>query len=167
MALGFDTIGKKLFWSIGVPALLVTVGGMGHLWRQAQEAVHDTTRREALMLAEVVVTAYSVKEPPGAAAHHAARDFLVGARGVERIGTRQVDKLDRLARGQVHPPGFPLNSDPGVVGDLLPRAGERVEQRALARVGIADQRGGAQSRHSSATVIARFTACQHMILEYT
>ena len=41
------------------------------------------------------------------------------------------------------------------LADLLARPGQRIEQRALARVGIADQRGGAVAGHASgSTAIA-------------
>ena len=74
-----------------------------------------------------------------------AGHFLVGAGGVERVAAGQVDQLDRLAARQDQPPRLALDGDARIVGDLLPRAGQRVEQRALARIGIADQRGGAQA----------------------
>jgi len=54
-------------------------------------------------------------------------NFLVRARRFERIGTRQVDQLDRLAARQDQPPRLTLDSHARIVGDLLPRAGERIE----------------------------------------
>ncbi len=71
-------------------------------------------------------------------AHHdLAGHFLVGTRRVERIAARQVDQLHRFAGGEDHPARFALDRDAGIIGDLLARAGERVEQRALASIGIA------------------------------
>src|SRR5690606_28563831 len=86
------------------------------------------------------------------------RHFLVWTGRIESVASRQVDELDRFAGRQDHPPSLPLDRHTGVVGDLLPGAGQGVEQRALAGVGVTDERGGPQSAHSSFTVIAR--ACE-------
>nr|GFD59163.1 hypothetical protein [Tanacetum cinerariifolium] len=37
-------------------------------------------------------------------------------------------------------PGMALDGDPGIIADLLAGAGQGIEQRALAGIGIADQR---------------------------
>ena len=70
-----------------------------------------------------------------------------GLVGCEPVGAGQVGQLDRLAARQHQPPRLALDRDARIVGDLLARAGQRVEQRALAGVGIADQRGGAVAGH--------------------
>ena len=70
-----------------------------------------------------------------------ARHLFVRAGGVEAIAARQVDQFHRFAAGQDQAPRLSLDGDARIVGDLLARARQRVEQRALARVGIADQRG--------------------------
>src|SRR3546814_3782566 len=51
-----------------------------------------------------------------------------------------------------------LHRDAGIVAHLLPRAGERVEQRRLSCIGVADKRDAGQRLHlaesSSVTCIA-------------
>ena len=74
------------------------------------------------------------------AQHRVARDLLVRRAGAQRIGARQVDDLDRPAGGRREAPDLLLDRHAGIVGDLLAAAGEGVEQRRLAAVGIADQR---------------------------
>ena len=41
------------------------------------------------------------------------------------------------AIGKSEMAGFPFNRDAGIIGDLLPRAGQRIEQRTFARIGVA------------------------------
>ncbi len=53
MALKIDSIGKKLFWAVGLPALLVALAGVGVLWEWTAEAVRGQTANEALALARV------------------------------------------------------------------------------------------------------------------
>ena len=67
-----------------------------------------------------------------------AGDFLVGAAGLQRVGPRQVDDLDPLATvlKDTFGPGDRLA---GPVAGVLPQAGERVEDGALAGVGIAGE----------------------------
>ena len=72
--------------------------------------------------------------------HDVAGDLLVGASRAQAVGAGQVDHFDRAAVGQRQPARHALDGDAGIIADLLPRAGERVEQRALARIGIADER---------------------------
>jgi hypothetical protein len=81
-----------------------------------------------------------VREP---AEHDVARDLLVGAVRPQRIGARQIDHIDDAAARASEAAGLALDGDAGVVGDLLPAAGQRVEDRGLAAIRVADQ-GDAQ-----------------------
>ena len=83
--------------------------------------------------------------------HHLAGHFFIRAGRIESIGTRQVRQFDRLAIGKRQPPGLSLHSDARVIGDLLPRPSQRIEQCALAGIGVADQRGTAQFGHFRST----------------
>ena len=76
-----------------------------------------------------------------------AGHLFIGAGRGEAIGAGQIGQFNRFPRRQHQPPRLALDRDPGIVGDLLARAGQRVEQRAFASIGIADQRGGAESGH--------------------
>lgn len=49
--------------------------------------------------------------------------LLVGARGIETVGTGQIDQLDRFAARQRQPPRLPLHRDARIIGDLLACAG--------------------------------------------
>src|SRR5690606_7070063 len=87
--------------------------------------------------------------------HDLAGDFFVGARGIEGITARQVDQFDGLTARQDKSASPTLDRHTGIVGDFLPRAGQDVEQRALPRIRIADQRGGTKPAHDwSSTSIA-------------
>ena len=48
--------------SIALPALVFLVGGVGLFWRQADVAVRNATRDEAIGLAELIATSFSLKE---------------------------------------------------------------------------------------------------------
>ena len=75
-----------------------------------------------------------------AAQHDVARDLLVGRARAQGIGAGQVDHLDRPAGRRGERADLLLDRDAGIVGDLLAAAGQGVEQRGLAAVGIADER---------------------------
>ena len=80
------------------------------------------------------------------AEQHVARDGLVGRARGERIRAGQVDDRDGLAVLGVGRADLFLDGDPGIISDLLLQAGEGVEERALAAVGIAHQRIGGRAR---------------------
>lgn len=40
MTLGFDTVGRKLFWSVALPGLLAALLGVGYFWHEAEPVVH-------------------------------------------------------------------------------------------------------------------------------
>jgi diguanylate cyclase (GGDEF)-like protein len=53
MAFKIDSIGKKLFWAVGLPALLVALAGVGFFWEWTADAVRGQSGNEALALAKV------------------------------------------------------------------------------------------------------------------
>ncbi len=92
------------------------------------------------------------------AEQHVARHRLIGRGGVEAVGARQIEQLDRAAIGQRQPAGMTLDGDARIIADLLPRAGQRVEQGALAGIGIADERNQRRRVHGRGlTCIAEAT----------
>ena len=74
-----------------------------------------------------------------AAKEHIANNRLVGRTRRKRIGAGQIDDGDRAAVLRVSGAGLFLDSNARVVADLLPQAGERIEERTLAAVGVADE----------------------------
>jgi hypothetical protein len=80
------------------------------------------------------------------AAQHFHRHVLIGRAANQTVCARQIDDVHPSPVIELASAGFLFNGDAGVVGDLLPQAGERVEDRRLARVRIAGkrnrQRGG-------------------------
>lgn len=54
------TIGKKLLWAIGVPALIVSVAGVSFFWREASRAVETSLREEADAVAELVASSFTL-----------------------------------------------------------------------------------------------------------
>src|SRR3546814_13995984 len=62
-----------------------------------------------------------------AAEYDVARHRLVEARGGQAVGSGQVDQRQRAAVGEARVPCLALDGDPGIIGDLLPRASQGVE----------------------------------------
>ena len=83
------------------------------------------------------------------------RDLLVETGGREAVGAGQVEHADRCARGRDERAFLALDGDAGIVGDLLARAGQAIEECGLAAVGVADEgdaeRGGWHAVHPSRT----------------
>jgi len=75
------------------------------------------------------------------AGHDVARDGLIGTQGVQAVGARQVQHHHAPPSRRGHHPLLALDGDARVVGDLLAAAGEQVEQRGLAAIGVAQQGG--------------------------
>jgi hypothetical protein len=74
------------------------------------------------------------------AGQHIAGHPLVGRARMQTVSTRQIEHPHHLA-GAVEQASFlAFDRHPGIVGNLLPAAGQQVEQRGLATVRIADQR---------------------------
>ena len=68
------------------------------------------------------------------------RDGLVKAGRVQAVGARQIEDADRAAGGGRKYAFLALDGHAGIVGHLLAAAGQAVEQRGLAAVGITYQR---------------------------
>ncbi|MGA9525442.1 MAG: diguanylate cyclase [Myxococcaceae bacterium] len=49
-----------MFWAIGVPGLLVALVGVGLFWKQADEAVTESSHEESLALADLISTTFSL-----------------------------------------------------------------------------------------------------------
>ena len=75
----------------------------------------------------------------GAAEHDVAGDLLVGAAAAQRIGAGQVDQRHLASARRDERAFLALHRDARIVRDLLPAAGQRIEQRGLAAVRRADQ----------------------------
>ena len=85
------------------------------------------------------------------AEHDIARDRFVEARGFEAVGAGQIEHaVSAAADGADEAAFLALDGDAGVVRDLLAAAGQPVEQRGLAAVGIADQREAEAVRRAGA-----------------
>ncbi len=65
MALGANTVGKKLFWAIALPALLVAMAGVVFFWSQTDRAVRASTQDEADALAELISTTFTLTGSSG------------------------------------------------------------------------------------------------------
>src|SRR3546814_2177991 len=73
------------------------------------------------------------------------------AGGAEAVAAGQVDQRQRPTIGEAGMASLAFDGDARIVGDLLPRAGQRVEQARFAGVGIADERdGGDRAGHAAA-----------------
>ena len=67
-----------------------------------------------------------------------ASDRFVRTRRIEAVGARKIDQLPGPTVSESQPTGMPLDGDARIIADFLARAGQRVEQRALAGIGAAD-----------------------------
>ncbi len=76
MALGLDTVGRKLLWSVALPGLLAAVLGIGYFWRGARQAAQDATRNEALVLTEFIGTHFRLPTPQGKPPHASVAELL-------------------------------------------------------------------------------------------
>ena len=100
---------------------------------------------------------HGVGADAGAPEHGVDGDLFVLRPRAEAVGAGQVDQVDRADAVELDHLGRARDGHAGVVADLDVGAGERVEERGLARVGIAgDQdhrpRGG---RHPGAFGLGR------------
>ena len=71
-----------------------------------------------------------------AAEQDIAGDRLVGRTRRQRIRTGQIDDRHRLAVLRIGRADFLFDRDAGVIADFLFQSGERIEERALATIGI-------------------------------
>jgi diguanylate cyclase (GGDEF)-like protein len=76
MALGLDTVGRKLLWSVALPGLLAALLGVGYFWREARLAARDTAHDEALVLAEFVDSTFRLPPSEDAPAHSPLAQLL-------------------------------------------------------------------------------------------
>src|SRR5690349_14576496 len=81
----------------------------------------------------------------------AAQDFhgakFIGRSADEAVRAGQVDDVGPGAIGQLASSGFLFDGDARVVGDFLAKAGESVEERGFAGVGIAGEGNGQRARY--------------------
>ena len=129
--------------TLGVELEPVAPGEIDHVERDDRRQPElDQLQRETQMIVEVRRVEHDDQGVGLALAllpaeQHVAGDRLVGACRIEAVGAGQVDQLDRAAVGERQPARMPLDRHAGIIGDLLPGAGQRVEQRALAGIGAA------------------------------
>ena len=134
----------------------VALGKIEHVERDHdRQTERDQLEREAEMIVEVRRVDHhdqGVGQPLAGlrTGDEVARHALVGARGFEAIGAGQVDQIDDAAIGERQLARMALDRDAGIIANLLPGAGQRVEQRALAGIRIADQRHQRRSGHLTA-----------------
>ena len=76
MALGPHTVGRKLLWSIALPAVIVAFLGASYFWRETRRAVQDEAHREALALAEFVASTFTLPQAERAHPHSAVAEVL-------------------------------------------------------------------------------------------
>jgi hypothetical protein len=93
------------------------------------------------------------------AQHDVACDLLIRGPRAQGIGAGQIDHVDRAARRRRERADLLLDRDARIVGDLLAAAGQGVEQRGLAAVGITDERddrrGDDGGAHGAVTAVTR------------
>jgi hypothetical protein len=87
--------------------------------------------------------------------------LLIRAGGMQAIGTGQVGEFNVFAQGQDQPARLAFHRDAGIVRDLLPRAGQGVEQGRFPGIGIADERGAAMAGHAFTLTPARPSSRGH------
>jgi len=85
-----------------------------------------------------------------AAQHEIARDFFIRAACAQGIAAGQIENLDLPSLRRRELTGFSFDRHTGIIGNLLTAAGQGVEQRGLAAIGIADQRQGNRSPAAAA-----------------
>ena len=76
MGLGFNTVGRKLLWSVGLPGLCAALVCVGYFWREARVATRDATHDEALVLAEFIGEAFRLSPPAGEPAHAPVAELM-------------------------------------------------------------------------------------------
>ncbi|MCY1076997.1 GGDEF domain-containing protein [Archangium lansingense] len=77
MALGLDTVGRKLLWSIALPGLVAALFGVGYFWREAQIAARDATHDEAMVLAEFIGATFRLPTPEGLPPHFPVSELML------------------------------------------------------------------------------------------
>lgn len=73
MALGLNSVGRKLLGAVAIPAVLLAVGGVGFYWEQADRAVREDTHDEMVALSELISNTFALtdqKPPQGSLQAH-------------------------------------------------------------------------------------------------
>jgi hypothetical protein len=128
--------------AVGVDADAARLGPVGHVQRhhaRQPEALHASTRRRLRRKVGGIDHAHHEIRALlalGTAGQHIAGHALVGRARMQAVRARQVEHPQRLAGGGGQAPFLALDRHAGVVGHLLAAAGEQVEQRRLAAVGL-------------------------------
>lgn len=73
------TLGKKLLLGIALPALAVSVAGVGFFWRQASDAVEQSTAEQADAVAELIASAFTLAQKDGATSRQEAHRSVTQA----------------------------------------------------------------------------------------
>ena len=110
-----------------------------------RQAEVDQLQREAQMIVEIGRVDHHQQNigqafPRLLAEQDVAGDGFVGAGRVEPVGAGKIDQFGNGATWQGEPSDVALDRYARIVSDLLTGAGERVEQRRLAGIGVADDR---------------------------
>ena len=85
---------------------------------------------------------------PGFAEENICGYLFVGRICCETVCAREIDDCRFDSIPQLDPALFLFNSDTGIIPDLLPHAGEGIEERRLSGVRISDDCDGVQLRWS-------------------
>src|SRR3546814_5237442 len=104
-----------------------------------------------------------IRRPPRSTRTDTLFPYTTLFRSGQAVGSGQVDQRQRAAVGEARVPCLALDGDPGIIGDLLPRASQGVEQARLAGIGIADERDRGNGRRHAAgsTSIAAARSEEH------
>ncbi|EAU61993.1 diguanylate cyclase [Stigmatella aurantiaca] len=112
MALGSHTIGRKLLWSIAMPGFLVALLGAGYFWHETQQALQETSRDEALALAQFVTSTFTLPQADREHPHGAVSEVISS----NTLLLRSVKELRILApTGQIR-----WSRERGEEGQVLP-----------------------------------------------
>ena len=128
------------------------LGGIHHVERQNHRAADLEHLQREVEIAVEVGRVHHEDDQVGRrgvglqAQQHVAHDDLVGRPGTQAVAAGQVEQLDAASGGERADPELLLHRDARVVGDLLPQSRERVEQRRLARIRVAEDRDSPPDR---------------------
>ena len=99
MALGPHTVGRKLLWSIALPGLIVALLGAWYFWHETRRSVQEAAHREALALAELVASTFSLPQADRAHPHSAVAEVLASdTRLLRSVAELRVVTLDGRIR---------------------------------------------------------------------
>ncbi len=75
------------------------------------------------------------------------RDLLLGRSRGQAVGSRDVDQIDADSAVELDPAHASIDGDAGIVSGPRARAGERIEERRLAGIGVAGEQDHASRAH--------------------